>query len=399
MRGGLYLFYDLDARTYRTPHWVWGWGPSAGLLLEAREMPEMNALFGSSRLLKAAEGIGDASLRTVSHDPSHPARGIPISRWDRSPRFDYGHELAITPCDAAFLAGWTWVRLWEATGDTKWRDASTTLAASLERLMAEFPIPPQNYWPDYGRWDTKVIDEAGFGVELFAELHRVTGDARMRELGRRYIEQHIAALGRPDGLWDRTHFLDGRPNTPTIRMTRGLGWPMEGLLAAHRLLPEEGRYLDLARQMAEHLMAAQKPEGWWVHRFDQPVEEWGIGTKGTALWCWLFYELHRHTNDPRHLSAARRALAWLLDEQEFGEDPHARGGHVTVSPHSAVGYRPWYRVTCTYGAAFYGLALLQELEVQASAIESTGEALNLAERHPGIVARPRKLHELQQSLP
>jgi rhamnogalacturonyl hydrolase YesR len=367
MRGGLYLFYDLDARTFRTPHWIWGWGPSAGLLLEARKMPEMQALFGSDRLLNAAKDLGEVSLKTVSHDPKHPARGIPISRWERSPRHDGGHVAAITPCDAGFLAGWAWVRLWEATHDPKWLEACRTLAGALERLMTEFPIPPQNYWPHLGTWDDWVIDEAGFGIELFAEMYRVTGDERLRELGRRYIDQHLKVFARPDGLWERRIHLDGRPPVPTVRMTRGLAWPMEGLLAAHRLLPEGGRYLDHATRMADHLLAAQKPEGWWVHRFDEPVEEWGIGTKGTTIWCWLLYQLHRHTGDPRHLSAARRALRWLLDQQYAGEDELARGGHITVSPHSAVGYRPWYRVTCTYGAAFYGLALLEELKLQQTA--------------------------------
>jgi hypothetical protein len=230
--------------------------------------------------------------------------------------------------------------------------------------MQEFPIPPQNYWPDLGKWDDRVIDEAGFGVELFTGMFRVAGDPRMRALGRGYMDQHLAALGRPDGLWDRVHFLDGRPNRPVVNMTRGLGWPMEGLLAAHRLMPEDGRYLELAKKMAGHLLAAQHPEGFWAHRFDQPAEVWGVGMKGTALWCWLFYELHRHTGDPQHLAAARRALGWLLDRQDFGPDPRARGGLVAVSPHSAVGIRPWFRVTSTYGTAFLGLALLEELRLQ-----------------------------------
>jgi len=369
MHGGLYVFYDLDAQTYRSSHWAWAWGPSAGLLLAARDVPELTERFSPASLLAAAEAIGHAALRTVPDDPGHPARGIPLSRWDRSPRFDYGHRLAFTPCDAGFLAAWTWVRLYEATGNPVWRDATGELTHAIDRLMQEYPVPPQNYWPDEGEWDVKVIDEAGFGVELFAEQYRLTGDNRMRELGRRYMDQHLAALGREDGLWDREHYLDGRPNKPTIRMTRGLGWPMEGLLAAHRLMPDEGEYLELAVRMADHLLRAQQPEGYWLHRYEGPAEKWGIGMKGTALWCWLFYELHRHTGNPEHLAAARRALNWLLEEQYFGEDPHAYGGHLAVSPHSAVGYRPWFRVACSYGSAYFGMAVLEELRLQALAQE------------------------------
>ncbi|MDO8736119.1 MAG: hypothetical protein Q7K29_03450 [Thermoleophilia bacterium] len=116
--------------------------------------------------------------------------------------------------------------------------------------------------------------------------------------------------------------------------------------------------------MAGHLLAAQQLGGWWGHRFDQPAEVWGEGMKGTALWCWLFYELHRQSGDPQHLAAARRALGWLLDRQNFGDDSRARGGLVAVSPHSAVGIRPWFRVSSTYGAAFFGLAVLEELRLQ-----------------------------------
>lgn len=371
MRGGLYVFYDLDARTFRTSHWLWSWGPSVALLLDARRQPGVAARFGEDRLVAVAREIGEASLRTVPREPHHPARGIPLSRWDRAPAFDFGHEQAITPCDGAFLAAWAWVRLGEVTGDPKWREACRELVAAIDRLMNDFPVPPQNYFPDYGRWDNKVIDEAGFGVELFAELHRVGGGEALRESGRRYIEQHLNALGRDDGLWDRVYFLDGRPNRPTMRMTRGLGWPMEGLLAAHRLLPEGGRYLDLARRMAAPILAAQQPEGWWGHRFDQPADAYGVGMKDTALWCWLLYELHAHTGEPRDLAAARRALAWLLDQQYFGDDERARGGHVEVSPHSAVGPRPWFRVASTYGGAFFGLALLKELQVQVGTMPTT----------------------------
>jgi hypothetical protein len=61
----------------------------------------------------------------------------------------------------------------------------------------------------------------------------------------------------------------------------------------------------------------------------------------------------------------RNPRPWIA----FGPDFHARGGHVTVSPHSAVGYRHWFRVTCTYGAAFFGLAILEELKLQESGNE------------------------------
>lgn len=74
--------------------------------------------------------------------------------------------------------------------------------------------------------------------------------------------------------------------------------------------------------------------------------------------------------------AARRALAWLGDRQHFGADDHARGGQVVVSPHFAVGPRPWCRVSSSYGGAFCGLALLRELRAQAAGTPVTESSKN-----------------------
>ena len=39
--GGLYLFYDLDAKTYRRSDWIWTWGPAIRFLIEASAVPEI----------------------------------------------------------------------------------------------------------------------------------------------------------------------------------------------------------------------------------------------------------------------------------------------------------------------------------------------------------------------
>lgn len=371
-RGGLYVFYDLDAGTYRSPHWIWGWPPSIKLLLEAATRTPVAGGLEADVLRAAACSIGEASLRFLPHEPEHPARDIPVSRWDRGPGYANGHKQAITPADAGFLAGMGWVPLYEATGDARWLEAATALTRALHGLMLAYAVPPQNYWTADGEWSDETIDESGFGIEVFAELFRLTGEPRHRELGRLYIEQHLAAFERDDGLWDRLYRRSSGARVPTIRMTRGLGWPMMGLLAAHRLLPM-GRYLGKAERMAGHLLASQRPDGSWAHRFDRPVEEYGVGAKGTALWCWLLYRLHAATGNPAHLAAARRALTWLVENQDWSADRQARGGVVAVSWHSAVGYRPFYRVTCSYGAAYFGLAIMEELDLQSATSREASE--------------------------
>ena len=61
--GGLNLFYDLDAKMYRRPHWVWGWGPSIKLLLDASKIPGVTKDLSAERLKEAAIEIGHASRR------------------------------------------------------------------------------------------------------------------------------------------------------------------------------------------------------------------------------------------------------------------------------------------------------------------------------------------------
>jgi hypothetical protein len=146
-------------------------------------------------------------------------------------------------------------------------------------------------------------------------------------------------------------------------MTRGMGWAMQGLLAQHRLDPQGG-WLERAKKMGDSLISTQLPDGSWSFNFDQPPSAVGISEKGTALWSLLFYRTHAFSGEARHRDAARRALEWCVTNQYAGTDQEARGGLVGVSPHSAVGYRPWFRVACTYASGFFGLAVLEELKLQ-----------------------------------
>jgi hypothetical protein len=132
-------------------------------------------------------------------------------------------------------------------------------------------------------------------------------------------------------------------------MTRGLGWAMEELLATHRL-DTKGRWLHLAVQMGEHLLKAQTADGSWAFQSDQPVAKAGVSEKGTALWSLLFDGTYAGSKDPRHLTAARRALTRCIDNQYTGPDPEAHGGVVGVSPHSAVGHRACIEFPSLFGS-------------------------------------------------
>jgi rhamnogalacturonyl hydrolase YesR len=357
--GGLFQFYDLDARTYRSVHWIWGYGPSVKLLLDAAQIPEVAARFPRGELVKIAREIG---LMTLRWSERSPIDMLVTSRWERRPELPLGFAEAQTPADGLFTVGLAWIPLYEATGDERFLTAAKRLAASVERLCEQEIIVPQNYWPATKTWSDFTIDESGFGTEGFAELFRVTQDVRYREQGRKYLQQIVAKLERPDGLWERSFVKSTGKSLPTQRMTRGMGWAMQGLLAQHRLDPEGG-WLARATKMGDALIAAQLSDGSWSFNFDQPASAAGISEKGTALWSLLFYRAFAGSGEARHRDAARKALAWCLNHQYTGADREASGSLVGVSPHSAVGYRPWFRVSCTYASGFFGLAALEELKL------------------------------------
>ncbi len=361
--GGLSLFYDLDAATYRTNFWMWGWGPSVRLLLDASEHAKVK--IDSQKLLTAASEIGESTLRFLWHAPGEPLHEISYSRWDRSNLYATGYRKAITLADSLFLAGWAWVPLYEKTKDQRYLDLTSKLCLATDPLMDRFKVLPHSYWVDEKKWSDFTLDECGFGMEGFAEIYRVTQDRRYQTLGQRYLQQHLDLLEQEDGQWRRSYRRISDTAKDSICLTRGQGWAAEGLLAAHRLLPEGGN-LERADRLAEKLLDSQLPSGCWPHRFDRPASEVGISEKGTALWSYLFYRLHRETGNPRHLEAARKALGWCLDNQYVGSDVEAWGSIPGRTSQSAVGYRQWYDVSCVYTSAFFGLAILEELDLQAA---------------------------------
>jgi len=360
--GGLNLFYDYDAHTYRSNYWIWGWGPSVSLLLEANKLSEIRNRFPSDILKQTAYEIGKTSLSFIVKDKNHPSFDVPVSRWNRNLSFNTGFEERISVADAQFLSGWAWIPLYKESGDTNYLKAAKDLTLATARLSKEYGVIPQDYYQELNKWSEHILDESGFGMEGLAELYSVTKDVKDLEIGRTYFEAIRNKLQRPDGLWER-----GWNRTtgvmPAIYVTRGMGWAMEGLIAADRAMPDTG-YLDKANTMAEFLMKWQHSDGSFSFNADKPVSEVGIGDKATALWSLLFYRLYTKSHDPRHLLAARKALTWCVQNQYYGSDLEGRGAIVCVSPASAVGYREWFRVSCTYTSAFFGLAALEELKLQ-----------------------------------
>jgi uncharacterized protein YyaL (SSP411 family) len=333
------------------------------LLLEASRVPEVADAF-KENLQDAAVKAGRRSLEFQWDKAGHPADGLVTVRWNPGHQWQGGAQEFVATADALFLAGWAWAPLYEATGDPAFLRGAQRLGDAVARLSREHELTPQDWLPAENDWRRTILNEIGFGVEGFAELHRVHPDARVQEAGRRFIDPLIERLEREDGLWNRN--MSDRTKNATSgehQHTRGQAWVMEGLLAAHRLMPEAG-YLRRAERLAAHLIRSQHPSGCWSFEFHRAPEEAGIAEKGAAVWSMLLYRLHAMNGDPAALQAARRALWFCMNNRYRGPDPDAAGGIFTSSPNSGIVYRHWYRIACTYTSAWAGLAALEEWKLQ-----------------------------------
>lgn len=366
---GLNLFYDLESKTYRRPTWVWGWGPSIKMLIDAADLPGVQSVFPGDTLLRAAIGIGEASLEHQVHDPGSPAHGIILSRWSENKGTltdNYGYEEYYSIADAQFLAGWGWIPLYKATRDVRYLDGARLLTETTDKLVQEFDILPMDYMVRAGRWKDYALNEQGFGTEGINELFKVEADPEYQRIGHEYMQMLLAEFDSESGIWNRKYLIPEQERVPTAHHTRGVGWAMEGLIAVYELTGDPD-YLVKAEKMAKHLLDHQLSGGSWSYDFkSEDASE--ISEKGTALWSLLFYKLYQFTGDAAHLSAARKALLWCLDNQYDGPDVHAHGGVPGVSRQSGVVYRKWFPLACSYTSGFFGLAVLEELKLQEQSI-------------------------------
>lgn len=384
--GGLYLFYDLEWDMYRRSDWMWSYGPSIQVLIEASKLSNLSDTYSSETFMTAARQAAEASLRFQEMNENHPAHGLVLCRYDPRTDSPQGAEGFYSPADSWFLAGWGWMPYYNHSGDKRFLDATILMTKSIDRILGrdadrEPQLIEQDYLMKAGKWKNWTMDESGFGMKGAEELYRVTKDPYHRNVGKKYITGLLKYLERPDGLWDRTwHRNDSLyadngwgvaapRGTPVLfkthKSTRGLGWSMIGLLASHGMMPEGDVYLKKAIKLADHLIEGQAEEGHWDFLFGGGAYPGEISEKGTSLWCMLFYQLYQYTKDERHLNTARKALRWCINNQYMDpKESPAYGGIMGKNRESGVVYRRFSPLICSYTVGWYGLALLEELKLQ-----------------------------------
>jgi rhamnogalacturonyl hydrolase YesR len=365
--GGLNLFYDYDAKTYRRPHWIWSSGPNIKMLLDAaNNVPELRRHYSPTILKESALRIGKTTQLFQQQNPTHPAYGIVTSRWKEvghSLEAHGGFEEFYSVADALFLVGWGWIPLFRETNDSSFLHGSQLMVVGTQKLLDQYEILPMDYIESEQKWKDFTISEAGFGTEGINELYLETKNPGVKKTGQLYIDRLLSRFQQQDGLWARKFNFNPEKIIASQKHTRGQGWAMEGLISSYTMTKDQ-KYKRLAEKMANVLMEYQHEDGFWTYNFDKSVSEVGISEKGTALWSLLFYRLYHITQNPAYLETARKALVWCMDNQYTGPDIEGYGGIIGVTSQSGVTYRKWYPMTCSYTSGFFGLAILEELKLQ-----------------------------------
>lgn len=358
LAGGFNLVYDAERKSYRMPHWIWAWGPAIKLLLDLERLPAARNAGVASPFHTAALAAGHRSLAFGVTDPKHPAFGVSTVRWEPSRAVPGGWVEYVSTADSLFLAGWGWMSLYDATGEAVYLDRTQALAAAASRLMDQYPVVPQDWVVQRGRWTPHTLDESVFGMIGFRRLFEATQSASVAKEGRRFLESHLAHMGRESGLLQRAWLRDEARGLwePDVK---GHAWVLAGYLDAYRLSGEP-KYLDLARKLAGLAISCQGEDGTWTYTFHRPGAAEPADDKAIAIWAYLLYDLHRVTKDPAHLAAARRALGWCLRHQWRGDDPYLDGAILNTNAMAYVRRRP---MTILYSTTFFGLALLEELSL------------------------------------
>lgn len=357
--GGFNLVYDPQRKSHRIPHWIWAWGPSIALMFKLEKFSPAHAAALSERFGRAGVEAAERSLGFEVVDESHPARGISTVRWEPSRAVPGGWVEYMSTADSLFLAGWGWMSAYRATGRPVFLERTQSLVAAAERLMRAYPVVPQDWVVQRERWTPHTLDESVFGMIGFRELHAATRRPAVADIGRRFLDSHLEHMGRESGMLERAWLReeDRAIWDPDIK---GHAWVVEGYLDAYQLSGDT-KFLDLAHALARRVLECQHEDGSWTYLFKKAGPGDPRDDKGTAIWAYFLYELHRATKDPAFLAAGRRAVAWCLKHQYRGDDPHLDGGILNTNGMAYVRRRP---MTILYSTAFFGLALLEELALQ-----------------------------------
>jgi rhamnogalacturonyl hydrolase YesR len=155
-------------------------------------------------------------------------------------------------------------------------------------------------------WAASYPETTGYIVPTVLEHAARTGDASLRERGRRMLDWLVSIQLEEGGFQGGTIGA-----TPVVPVTFNTGQILLGLAAGVRQLGEA--YRPAMRAAADWLVATQDPDGCW-RRHPTPFAARGEKAYETHV-AWGLLEAARLDPDRRYAEAALRQVRWALTHQ------------------------------------------------------------------------------------
>lgn len=190
------------------------------------------------------------------------------------------------------------------------------IARAREVMEYEMSTPQNDYW-----W---WADGLYMVMPVMTKMYKITGDNRYLDKLYEYITYSDSIMLDPEtGLYYR----DGKYVYPAHKSVngkkdfwaRGDGWVLAGLAKVIADLPDnyEHRtfFVDKYKKMADAVVAAQQPEGYWTRSMLDPEHAPGYETSGTAFFTYgLLWGINNgYLDDPKYLDAALKGWNYLYN--------------------------------------------------------------------------------------
>ncbi len=177
--------------------------------------------------------------------------------------------------------------------------------------------------------DWNWIDALQMAMPVFARLGSIYNDNRYFErmhemyLYTKNIHGTNGLYSQQDHLWWRDKDFDPpyvEPNGEDCYWSRGNGWVLAALVRTMDFLPENSaytaEYLTTYRQMADALIACQRPDGFWNVSLHDPSNFGGKEVTGTALFVYgMAWGINHGVLDAgRYLPVVQKAWKGLVED-------------------------------------------------------------------------------------
>lgn len=373
-KGACWTLYDYDDECPRLVNWLWDNAVVVACMAELIKSgcyPEKEALF-----LQFAREAGEEFLRTQILEEGSEVYGALTARWEYPGHPEHSYDCYLGPNDASFAVKWALLPLYELTGERRYLEASRL---ALDWVKKSIYLPDRDYLPlDYdltdGTWGDYSIIDTAFIPEGFTEYDRLNRTCGYEEDSRFFMDRFIRQYRLDNGFYGQNYHPD--TGVDQVLFTRGLGWTIEGLLAAYRGTGEE-RYLKEAAALARLTSEEQNEDGSFSYILGYegvPAQEdkdgTGVCEKATAILAYLFYDICTLDQTQKELiESADRAVSWC--EANIHKGPGTGyGGIKAAGIRSGITCMSYLTIATQYANAFYILAKLKRREISCLKTES-----------------------------